>query len=332
MRRLVVSLGVGLGGMVLLLAGLSWDALLHAADPGLAGREGLFTASNPGHVLLALGIAVTLVGLLSAGDAALAVQAGGRWGQGGLRRAAAGVSVLVVAATAFTGVWAARAGHGHEGAAAGHDDGHGHEGTAAPAAAPAAGAPAAPAAAAAAAHDDGHGHSHGGAADASGATPEQRAAADRLVAATKASTRRWATQAAARADGFRPITPVWNGLQHWHNQGFHTDGKVLDANAPEELIYASTSKGPVQVGAMYLMPEVGRPGPKLGGPLTVWHAHDDLCFTSDAMVVGFARPTCPAGSMNVPTPEMLHVWVVANPDGPFAEEMSPAALVAVAEG
>jgi len=306
--------------MVLLLAGLSWDALLHAADPGLAGREGLFTASNPGHVLLALGIAVTLLGLLSAGDAALTLQAGGRWGQGGLRRGAAAASVLVVAATALTGVWAARAGHSHgaEGeAAAAHQDGHeheeGHEHGHQPAPAPAA-------------------HGHGAPSDASGATAEQRAAAERLSAETKASARRWATQAAARADGFRPITPVWNGIQHWHNQAFHTDGTVLDVSAPEELIYASTSKGPVLVGVMYVMPEVGQAGPKVGGPLTVWHAHDDLCFTPDAMVVGFARPTCPAGSMNVPTPEMLHVWVVDNPAGPFAEEMSPAALVAVAEG
>ncbi|HVF74628.1 MAG TPA: hypothetical protein VM938_06230 [Acidimicrobiales bacterium] len=321
MRRLVVSLAVGLGGMALLLVGLSWDALLHAADPGLAGREGLFTASNPGHVLLALGIAVTLVGLLSAGDAALAVQAGGSWGRGGLRRVAAGVSVLVVGATAFTGVWAARAGHdgGHETAA--HDNGHGHE----PAAVPVAVTPPAPAA-----HADGHGH--GAAGNASGATPEQRATADRLLAETKAGAKRWASQANARADGFRPITPVWNGIQHWHNQRFHTDGKVLDPAAPEELIYASTSRGPVLVAAMYVMPEVGQPGPKVGGPLTVWHAHDDLCFTPDAMVVGFARPNCPAGSVNLPTPEMLHVWVVDNPDGPFAPEMSPTALVAVAEG
>jgi hypothetical protein len=32
MRRLVVSLGVGLGGMALLLAGLSWDALVENPD------------------------------------------------------------------------------------------------------------------------------------------------------------------------------------------------------------------------------------------------------------------------------------------------------------
>ncbi|HEX9969270.1 MAG TPA: hypothetical protein VGB03_03955 [Acidimicrobiales bacterium] len=336
MRRLLVSLGIGVGGMVALLAGLLWDALLHADDPGLAAREGLFTLSNPGHLLLAAGIALSLVGLLGAGDAALSLRAGRTWGAGGLRRGAAALASVLVLGAAATGTWAGQQGHEHEvaasgtpaGAAAGHEHGDGH---------------------AEGGHDDGHAdggahddsHSHGDAhSDGHGTmatgrpTAEQQAAADRLRAATMAAARRWASQDDARAEGFKPITPVLNRFQHWHNQAFFTDGRVLEPTAPEELIYASTSRGPVLVAAMFLMERVGDKGPQVGGPLTVWHDHEDLCFSSDGRVVGFYRPprlTCPPGAVNQRTPEMLHVWIVDNPAGPFAPEMEPAALQAIAE-
>jgi hypothetical protein len=86
----------------------------------------------------------------------------------------------------------------------------------------------------------------------------------------------------------------------------------------------------VLVGAMYMMPRVGVPGPQVGGALTRWHAHSDLCFaTATGVIVGRlgVDGACPADSVNFPTPEMLHVWLVENPEGPFGEDMSPAALL-----
>lgn len=60
-------------GAVALLVGLAWDAWLHAGDPDLVLREGIFTLANPSHLLLLLGIAsvvtgasLFLVGFLSA--------------------------------------------------------------------------------------------------------------------------------------------------------------------------------------------------------------------------------------------------------------------------
>jgi hypothetical protein len=41
-----------------------------------------------------------------------------------------------------------------------------------------------------------------------------------------------------------------------------------------------------------------------------------------------ARGNCPPGTVFMgKTPEMMHVWVVDNPNGVFSDEMEPAALI-----
>ena len=74
-------------------------------------------------------------------------------------------------------------------------------------------------------------------------------------------------------------------------------------------MYANTVDGPKLLGAMYLGPAPCTPGPDVGGPLTQWHAHDDLCL-SDGRVVGktSASGTCATGVHNTNTYFMLHVW------------------------
>ncbi len=125
-KRLGRYLALGLAGVVLLLAGLACDGVLHAADPTLAAREGVFAWRNPGHVLLGLGMGMVMVGLLGASLTALSLATNPFWSRPGVRRTLlAGSTALVVASAAITS-WSATAGHDHDdGLVAAHGPGGG---------------------------------------------------------------------------------------------------------------------------------------------------------------------------------------------------------------
>ena len=65
----------------------------------------------------------------------------------------------------------------------------------------------------------------------------------------------------------------------------------------------------------------GQRGPAVGGSLTQWHAHADLCPDPVKAIAITQLPGggCPAGSAVGATGEMMHVWAVAYPAGPFGE-------------
>jgi len=119
--RLLGTVLVGAGGLVLLVAGLVWDAVLHARDPGLAAKEGVFALSNPGHLLAGIGIALVAVGLAGALATLVLAARGARPRSTPARLGVAGAAVVLALAAGATGVWAAGAG-GHAGrqAAAAH--------------------------------------------------------------------------------------------------------------------------------------------------------------------------------------------------------------------
>ena len=213
----------------------------------------------------------------------------------------------------------------------------------------AAAALAVPAAVAApATHDHGQvvtaaGPSHGGATtDAAAAshhqaapgkpeavTPEQRAAADRLLADAKAKLPQWADSAKAEAAGFRTIGDGVTGNEHLINWAWINDGTVLDPNKPESLMYRPTPNGRVLEAVMYIVPRgtADKDLPDVGGTLTQWHIHDNLCFTPERIVDGApqrrvmavtgADGSCARGD-KLPTAQMMHVWIVPNPCGPFS--------------
>jgi hypothetical protein len=152
-------------------------------------------------------------------------------------------------------------------------------------------------------------------------TAEQIARANELIEATKASIPKWADPEAAKAAGFRSIQGPDSTFVHFVNFGWMLDDVVLDPEHPESLVYRSTdgtTDGYELESAMYILPGIGYPIPDVGGSLTPWHNHGDLCFRMDGMIVGTtAAGECPDGSSNVKTPDMLHVWIVDHADGPF---------------
>ena len=120
-KRLGMFLGLGFVGVVLLLAGLAWDAVAHANDASLAGREGIFTLSNPGHALMGLGIALVLISLIGGCETLLSSAAEGRWARPGVHRAFLAVSAAVVLTAGGVTSWGAQGGHDDPAAPHGRD-------------------------------------------------------------------------------------------------------------------------------------------------------------------------------------------------------------------
>jgi hypothetical protein len=150
----------------------------------------------------------------------------------------------------------------------------------------------------------------------------QEQAADLLATATRTGTQRYATLDAAIAAGYE-LPKVRTGMAvHLENKAFTRDGRVLDPQRPETLVFAIDGGRATLLGALFQLERAGVAGPEPGGPVTRWHAHN-ICLTALPPGFGIVSPfgTCPAFSVNLTTPEMMHVWVVANPRGWFADDL-----------
>lgn len=174
----------------------------------------------------------------------------------------------------------------------------------------------------------GEGHHHIGAvvqAAAPIATPAQQDAANRLLADTTAAIQPYRDAGAAWSAGYRP--GPGGGAVHWMNQAF-AKGPILDPRHPQGLVYVRSRDGAwVLVGAMFQMPKQGEFGPDPGGPITVWHQHQDICVSPIGFSISLVSPYagCPLGAAGASFPAMLHVWIVDNPGGggPFGIDLDP---------
>jgi hypothetical protein len=159
-----------------------------------------------------------------------------------------------------------------------------------------------------------------------GVTPEQEAEAEALVTANIQALPRFADPDVAYAAGYRSVDDSNTGVEHYVNWSLINDGRNLDAQYPESLVYKVERRGGRTLeAAMYVLepPATLDTVPPLGGPLVQYHVHNDLCWSGEdgAFTVFGAEPLpapCPAGSHRRLLEPMLHVWIVGNPCGPFA--------------
>ncbi len=160
-------------------------------------------------------------------------------------------------------------------------------------------------------------------------TAAQVIAAGQLIERTDASLAWYRSVQAAFAAGYTYVLRT-NGEEHLLYDGASPAYAGLDPQHPSSLVYAINvpHHAPILLGAMYI--EDGHTnGPQVGGSLTRWHAHLVVCQGGKPTVAGFGvqlRGYCDPGTWHDRyTAQMLHVWVVPYPGGPFSDDLSVAA-------
>jgi hypothetical protein len=155
-----------------------------------------------------------------------------------------------------------------------------------------------------------------------GVTPEEQARAENLLAATVTLLPQWADPAYDEAHGFRSIHDGGLGTEHYVNPEFMNDNTILDPSKPESLVFDTTVTPKKLVAAMY-MAIPGTPldkVPDIGGPLTQWHIHNNLCFNTEGKVAGLTNSdgSCTPPLVQGGLTPMIHVWIEPHKCGPFA--------------
>jgi hypothetical protein len=193
-------------------------------------------------------------------------------------------------------------------------------------------------------HSHAEGHSHGGAAHVDttaaavppkpydptlpldlggveGVSLQQQAAAENLLAVTIVRLPQFSDPVADEGMGFTSIGDGFLGYEHYLNIANMNDDKILDPDYPESLVFDTSVTPKKLVAAMFMMNDGDTLDdvPDLGGKLTQWHVHDNLCF-SGARVQGLtdADGNCPDGLTKGAATPMIHVWTEPHPCGPFA--------------
>lgn len=156
-----------------------------------------------------------------------------------------------------------------------------------------------------------------------------------------AKERGWFDFENATQDGF-----VEGAERHYLKIEYLFDNRSLDPHRPESLIYyedPQEEENKILVGYMYhKVPGTKTEGEQVGGPLTVWHYHPTDSFSIEKHLESyvsnreeFDTPDEVFESVgldyedskdfikeNRRSAEMLHVWFVRHPEGPFGTAMT----------
>jgi hypothetical protein len=333
-RRVGVWL-VALGAAAMSI-GIVVDAVRTADDPTLVTREGVFDLSGFPHALFFGGICVAVLGLVAIVSARLyrhsaRVTVGRRLLQVGVPLAAialitGGVAYASESSLADPSADAA-ADHAHDDAAAASDgateaDGHSHAEDGGDAAATASDEHSDdPAVVPPKKYDPTQPIDLSG---VDGVTPEQQARAENLIAITLLRLPQWADYKTAEAAGFKSIGDALTGDEHFINVANFDDGHILNPDRPESLVYEPNLRTGEKtlVAAMYMLSpdQTLDDVPDVGGKLTQWHIHNNLCFTAGGQVAGLTNGDggCRAPLVKGSQAPMIHVWITPHPCGPFA--------------
>jgi len=157
-------------------------------------------------------------------------------------------------------------------------------------------------------------------------TPVERQWADAFVHQSLQSARdhSWFDFAKAKADGFQP---QWGDREHYFNRDFLFDDRILDPHRPEFLMYKDTPRGKLLMGFMFYGRTVDEVGPRPGGSIASWHSHPwgPRGYCAEKGILVLSRPdgkgSCSQGVFVTRSAEMLHVWFVDHPLGPYADAM-----------
>ena len=161
-----------------------------------------------------------------------------------------------------------------------------------------------------------------------GVSAEQQARAEDLIYITRTVLPKFATVESAVANGYTSIQDSSTGVEHYVNWSYINDEHELDPNYPESLVYRVGPNGQrTLASAMYMLGDsyTLETVPDIGGTLTQWHIHNNLCYNQDPFIYGSARVVgvtsengpCSFGIRLNPNP-MIHVWLQPQACGPFA--------------
>ncbi len=159
-----------------------------------------------------------------------------------------------------------------------------------------------------------------------GVSAAQQERAEAFVERSIEKLPQFADESTLNAKGFYSIGDASTGDEHYINWSYLDDDKILDPDYPESLVF----RGKKLAAAMYMLPSgTTLDGvPDVGGPLTQWHVHNDLCLTDDPVapilafgsgnfIVGADEDCTPPNIKRADVP-MIHVWIIPHPCGPFA--------------